>query len=106
MNIFFSVLRKFGFGMHFISGIKTFYNDISSTVKCNGFQSKYFPLRNSVKQGCPISALLYMSVAEPLSNMIKKNSIIHGIQIPNTSIGKKKISYADGTTLILSEKIQ
>lgn len=100
----FSVLEKFGFGKKFISWIKIFYKDIFSTVKCNGFLSKYFPLKNSVKQGCPISALLYVLVAEPLSIMIKKNDVIKGIKIPIVNIEEKVFSHADDTTLLLSDK--
>ncbi|CAC5423464.1 unnamed protein product [Mytilus coruscus] len=68
----FAVLDKFGFGNKFKNWIKIFYTNIFSSVKCNGFLTPYFRLKNSVKQGCPISALLYVLLAEPLSIAIKK----------------------------------
>jgi hypothetical protein len=59
-------LKKFGFGDVFIKWIMIFYNKINSTVKCNGFLTKYFSIENDIRQGCPISALLYVLAAEPL----------------------------------------
>jgi hypothetical protein len=52
----FNVLKKFGFGDVFIKWIMIFHNKINSTVKCNGFLTKYFSIENSIKQRCPISA--------------------------------------------------
>jgi hypothetical protein len=54
----FNVLKKFGFGDVFIKWIMIFYNKINSTVKCNGFLTKYFNIENGIRQGCPISAFL------------------------------------------------
>jgi hypothetical protein len=54
----FAVLEKFGFGLKFRNWVKIFYTSIFSSVKCNGFFTPYFRLKNSVKQGCPISALV------------------------------------------------
>ena len=54
----FAVLEKFGFGLKFRNWVKIFYTSIFSSVKCNGFLTPYFRLKNSVKQGCPISALV------------------------------------------------
>jgi hypothetical protein len=68
----FAVLEKYGFGVKFRNWIKIFYANILSSVKCNGFLTPYFKLKNSGKQGCPISALLYVLLAEPLSEAIKK----------------------------------
>ncbi|CAC5408380.1 unnamed protein product [Mytilus coruscus] len=61
-------------------------------------------LKNSVKQGCPISALLYVLLAEPLSIAIKKNCEIRGVVIPNTNVEEKVFVHADDTTLTLVDK--
>ena len=100
----FEVLKKFGFGNKFIKWIRIFYTNIFSSVKCNGFLTPYFRLKNSVKQGCPISALLYVLLAEPLSTAIKKNNDIKGIKIPMTDKEEKIFSHADDTTLTLADK--
>lgn len=76
------VLKVFGFGDYFRKWVKMFYTGIYSSVKSNGHLTKYFPIKNSVRQGCPISALLYVLCSEPLSCAIKCNGYIKGIDIP------------------------
>lgn len=103
-NYMFKVLEKFGFGAKFINWIKIFYTEIFSSVKCNGFLTKYFPIKNSVRQGCPVSALLYSLLAEPLSLSFQKHQHISGIAIPNTNISALIFQHADDTTLTLGNK--
>jgi hypothetical protein len=73
-------------------------------VKCNGFLTKYFPVKNSVRQGCPISALLYVLSSEPLSCLIKKNPYIKGIPIPLSNTCALMFQHADDTTLAVNDK--
>jgi hypothetical protein len=55
-----------------------------------------------IKQGCPLSALLFILVVETLANSIRKNPRIAGIKIGKTTW---KISqYADDTTLFLNDE--
>ena len=55
-------LKVFKFGPQLRQWIKVFYNDISSCVLNNGFQSKHFTLPRGVRQGCPLSGLLFIMV--------------------------------------------
>ena len=73
----FAILEKFDFGLKFRNWVKIFYTSIFSSVKYNGFLTPYFRLKNSVKQGYPISALLYVLLAEPWSEAIKQNDKIN-----------------------------
>jgi hypothetical protein len=98
----FAVLEKFGFGSNFINWIKIFYTDIYSSVKCNGHLTRYFPIKNSVRQGCPISAMLYVLAAEPLCQAIKTNHNIVGIHIPNSNRTSLIYLHADDTTVTVS----
>lgn len=100
----FRTLEKLGFGPNFCKWIKIFYTEIYSAVKCNGHLSKYFPLHNSVRQGCPISALLYVLTAEPLARSIAARNNIKGIDIPNTNIESVLFQHADDTTFTLANK--
>ncbi|CAC5415415.1 unnamed protein product [Mytilus coruscus] len=95
------VLKKFGFGDRFVKWISIFYNGINSAVKCNGFLTKYFVIKNGIRQGCPISALLYVLVAEPLHCKIVQNVNIKGINIPNSNKIGLIYQHADDTTLSL-----
>ena len=59
-----------------------------------------------LRQGCPLSALLFLLVAEVLANNIRSDSEILGCNLPekNGNNSKLKISsYADDTVLFLSD---
>jgi hypothetical protein len=100
----FTVLEKFGFGDVFVKWINIFYSEINSSVKCNGFLTKYFSIENGIRQGCPISALLYVLAAEPLQCIISDNNNISGISIPLSDKVAKMFQHADDTTVTVSNK--
>jgi len=99
------VLEKFGFGRKFCKWMGIFYTEIFSAIKCNGFLSNYFPIKNSVRQGCPISAMLFVLTAEPLNRAIKTHRGIKGILIPNSDISSTIFQHADDTTATVSDKM-
>ncbi len=89
------------FGNIFIGYVKTMYTDIESTVLNNGNSGKSFKLQKGVRQGCPLSAYLFITALETLAIKIRNDKNIKGIKIYTKEI---KISLlADGITLILSE---
>lgn len=58
-------------------------------------------MNRGIRQGCPISALLYLFVAEILAYKLKHNSEIQGINILNMTDDIKTIQHADDVTLTL-----
>ena len=101
-NFLIFFLSKLNFGNTFISYIKTAYNNIESTVINNGNTSKYFKLEQGVRQGCPLSAYLFITVIATLADKIRDNSNIKGILIDNKEV---KISLlTDDATCFLSDK--
>lgn len=96
----FRVLSKMGFGQSFISWIKLFYTLPLSTVLVNGFFSEPFSLSRGVRQGCPLSAALYVLVAESLACRIRASLSLSGLSLPLPSSESILISqYADDTSL-------
>ncbi len=94
-------LKTFNFGTNFISHVKTLYTNTESTVLNNGFSGKYFKLERGVRQGCPLSAYLFLITIEILATKIRTNPNIKGIKIGNEEI---KISLlADDITLLLHD---
>ena len=92
---------KFNFGKTFINWIKILYSDIQACVGNNGYFSSFFRLSRSIRQGCPISALLFLLVAEILAIHIRNDKNINGIKICDIEL---KISLmADDTTLFLAD---
>lgn len=97
------VLETFGFGPNFRKWVKILYTDIQSAVICNGHISEHFPLSRGVRQGCPLSPLLYILALEPLACALRADPQIHGIKLPGGTEARVSM-YADDATLILSDE--
>ena len=72
-NFMIKALKSFGFGDNFIKWIKVMYKNVSSCIMNNGYSSEFFNLSKGVRQGCPLSALLFVIVVETLSNAIRSD---------------------------------
>ena len=97
------VLERFNFGPDFRRWVSVVYHDISSCVINNGRLSQAFNLERGVRQGCPLSPLLYCLVAECLGQAIRRDPSIDGILIPGSGSKQSKVSqYVDDATLILA----
>ena len=94
-------LKDFNFGENFTKWIKILYTDIQSCVGNNGYYSTYFKLTRSIRQGCPISALLFLLVAEIIAIDIRSDNEIKGIEL-NDCVFKIALM-ADDTTLLIAD---
>uniref|UniRef100_A0A3B3HKX7 Reverse transcriptase domain-containing protein n=1 Tax=Oryzias latipes TaxID=8090 RepID=A0A3B3HKX7_ORYLA len=98
----FNALKTFGFESKFCNIIKMFYKDISSNIALNRGFSNSFPVNRGVRQGCPISPLLFIISAELLAIFLKYSPDFEGINIFDREF---KISqFADDTALFLKNK--
>ena len=98
----FKCLKAYNFGSNFINWINVIYNNVLSCVGNNGFYSSYFKLTRGIRQGCPISALLFILVVETLAIKIRQEKSLHGIKINNIEL--KLCQLADDTTLFLKDR--
>ena len=64
-------LRYYGFGENFRKWISILYKNSESCVTNNGFMSPYFKLSRGIRQGCPISALLFLLIAETVALVLR-----------------------------------
>ena len=94
-------LQTFGFGPTFCQWVTTIYTDISSSVLNNGYTTEYFNLKRGIRQGCPLSAYLFILSVEYLACSIRNDDQIKGIKIANTEI--KIVQMADDTTIFLQD---
>ena len=104
-NFLHAVLEKFNFGHSFIKWVKTIYNKAESCLSNNGWTSRPFEIQRGIRQGCPLSALLFLLVVEILGNRIRKNTS-DGLEI-NLKNDKKYIQVtqlADDTTVFLKNE--
>ena len=101
----FEALQRFNFGHDFIKWVKTMYRNPIAMVKNNGWISSSFHLSRGIRQGCPISALLFIIAVEVLALNIKQSRQIKGFPLSPTDQTKTATlsQYADDTILILRE---
>lgn len=92
------VLAEMNFGNNFLKWLNILYKGPESMVLVNGFLSEAFDVGRSVRQGCPLSALLFVLSQEPLACAIRSDPRIKGINIPNLERSVKNIQFADDTT--------
>ena len=95
------VLNVFNFREDFKRCVRILYTDISSCVINDGFASPFFTLNRGVRQGRPLSGLLFVLGIELLNLAILANDNIKGIKIGDEEV--KITLYADDTTLFLRD---
>ena len=95
-------LNKFGFEEYFKSWINILYTEPTITIKNNGWLSRNLTIKTGFRQGCPLSALLFILATEILSINLKCNENITGIKIGTYE--STICQYADDTTLTLGNK--
>jgi hypothetical protein len=95
-------LVALGFGPKFRRAVGAMYSTSAPPrrrILANGYYSPWFDIKSGVAQGCPLSPLLFLIVAEGLKISLDMQRGFKGIEIG----GKRyKLSqFADDTTLIL-----
>ena len=104
-NFLFEVLKRFGFGETFVQWIRVLYKDPSAVVKNNGHLSSQINISRGVRQGCPVSALLFIICMEVLALCINQNDDIKGLNLtPKGGNRIKMCQYADDSTLFLKNE--
>jgi hypothetical protein len=78
------------------------YTDTLTCVSNNGNLGEFFNPTRGIRQGCPISANLFVIIVEILASVIRQNPRVYGIRIGEKTY---KISqYADDTCLFLTDE--
>ncbi|KAJ8358310.1 hypothetical protein AAFF_G00014730 [Aldrovandia affinis] len=67
------VLKRMGFGPRFIGWVRTLYAGVYSCVRVNGFLSGPVEQLGGVRQGCPLSPLLYVLFIEPFAELVRRD---------------------------------
>ena len=101
-----SVLQAAGFESDFCRWISILYKAPRAVVEVNGMQSKPFNITRSVRQGCPLSPLLYVLALEPLLRRLRDegtNPALRGIRVPGGARAKTS-AFADDVTIFVSRR--
>ena len=97
-----AALKAFNFGPNLLNWIDVLYNKASSCVINNGHSSSFFRLQRSVRQGCPLSGLLFIIGIELFARALKNDQSIKGINVETKEI--KITQYADDTTVFVRDE--
>ena len=100
----FAVLEKFCFSPTLLKWIRALYNNTGSHVIVNNRLTEKIPLQRGVRQGCPLSPLLYVISAEPLAELIRSSPRIQGITTSTSAVALKTSSYADDLTCFVTNE--
>ena len=95
-------VKLHGFGEYFLRWIDILLKNRKCCVRNAGFISKPFVMERGVRQGCPISPLLFIMTAELFAANIRADKNIKGISCPFSQRQVKILMYADDFTLFLS----
>ena len=100
------VLKHFGFKESFITWVNLMYTDIFCSVINNGWISERFKCTRGIRQGCPLSALLFVLSVEIMAIRLRTEHNIKGIQVKldKRNHNLKISQLADDTTLFLGTK--
>jgi len=99
--LLFKVMRRYGFGDTFISWITRLYATDTSRVMINGFLTDKFNILRGVRQGCPLSPLLYVFIIELLAAQLRANPNIVGFTVGGEKI--VSLHYADDATITITQ---
>jgi hypothetical protein len=94
-------LRKVGIEGKYLNIVKAIYDKPTMNIILNGEKLKPFPLKSGMRQGCPISSLLFYIVLEFIATGIRQEEEIKRIQIGKETV---KISlFAEDMILYLKD---
>ena len=95
------VLEQMDFGPSFRRWVSLLYTSVNSAVSVNGHLSDAFPVSRGVRQGCPLSPLLYVLVAETMACSVRADARIDGFPLPCSNRWVKICQYANDTTVLV-----
>ena len=102
-NFLFKSLAKFSFSKHFIDIVQALYYDAHTVVIINAEVSLPFKITQGVRQGDPLSCLLFNIAIESLA-IILCELALDGLHINGEVERTMAMLFADDTTVYLSEK--
>lgn len=101
-------MKSLGFGEKLIGRLKKLFHSIIISVLINGSPTEEFKVSNGVRQGDPLSPLLFNLAAGVLSNLInraKSLGLLKGIQLGSNKEQLTHLQYGDDTIIFLNEDV-
>jgi hypothetical protein len=95
----FNILDRYGFSMQFQRRIRDLYEKAEAIIRINGIMSSKVPIECGIRQGCPLSMILYALCLNPFLRLL--DSMLPGIKIGRKGTKTKIVAYADDVTVFL-----
>jgi hypothetical protein len=102
------VLEKKGFGQKWCSWVRQILASATSSVMLNGVPGSLFKCRRGVRQGDPLSPLLFVLAADTLQTMVNhamRENYLHRPLALQCSSSFPIVQYADDTLVVMQEDI-
>jgi len=93
-----NILKHLDFPPMLLNAVIAIYRNSWAAVKINNKLSKQFKINSGVKQGCPLSPILFIIIIEVLHSQFRLNDNIK----QNHLIKQKSQGYADDTLLLIN----
>lgn len=105
-SFLFAAMRAVGVGEGFIALVRPLLCDTSASAIVSGYISAAAPFEAGVRQGCPLSPLLYLFIAQALTAFLRSRGIgIEGL-LPGHPITTTTGTYADDAQVLLGSPAQ
>ncbi|CAH2300847.1 Hypothetical predicted protein [Pelobates cultripes] len=95
-----SVLRKYGLPGKLVNWIITLYRGAESFALVNGWRGRTFRIRSGVRQGCPLSPLLYVFAVDPFIRRVEAGTLQGVARAPERPL--RVVAYADDISIVVS----
>ena len=96
-----NLLERYGYSTGIRRAIHSLYATAQSKLAINGHLTKNINIQCSVRQGCPLSTILYALALNPF--LISIDQQLQGIRIGKNNHKVTSIAYADDVTVILQD---
>lgn len=101
-EILFSVLEFVNLGTTITEGVKMAYDDCVTRIIVNKNLTEGIQVRSSVRQGCPMSPLLFALYLEPFLLRMIRNENISGFRLEQAQV--KVLAYADDIAVFCTDR--
>ena len=103
-NFLLRALRYFNFGPTFIKWVETIYSKPEACIKNNGHISDTFKISRGIRQGCPVSALLFITCVEILGIKVRSSQCLAGFNFGYPQKPIKISQYADDAIMFMNDR--